>query len=415
MLELLKLYNQKFLGHEQNKNFVMNPACLVEAPLWQDPILTELDDNTALDEIEQYAGQFKKFNNVVVIGIGGSSLGAKTLVTALKSTHPHKPKLHFIDNIDPISLQEFLAQLQPQTTGFIVVSKSGETIETMAQFLLCHKWLGQEPAHDHMMVITKKQNSSLYQLAARFNLPILHHHSDIGGRFAVLTAVGLLPAAIVGIDIRSIVKGAQICRDHLKQQNTESLPFLASQFSRAAETSDQQTIHVFMPYCDRLQPLGLWFRQLWAESLGKNGHGSTPISALGPVDQHSQLQLWLDGPQDKYFTFITVENQMDQVQIPIPENMPQLQYLAGNTISDVVKAEQQATIATLAKQNKNIMVLNLTKLDEKTMGALLLQQMLEVILNAHDLGINPYGQPAVEQGKVLTRQYLNKSIHDKSA
>ena len=225
---------------------------------------------------------------------------------------------------------------------------------------------------------------------------VLAHDPDVGGRFAVLTAVGLLPAAIAGLDIRALRRGAQSVVDNMD----DAAAGAALQYTFMQKN---YPMTVMLPYSERLAGFAAWWRQCWAESLGKQGKGSTPVPAVGVTDQHSQLQLWLDGPKDKWFTMIVCERAGSGARITGGPD-----YLRGKTLGDVMEAEQKATLETLIRNHCPVRLFRLKSLKEEQMGALLMHCMLEIILTAALLGIDPFGQPAVEEGKKLAREYLLK-------
>lgn len=359
-----------------------------------------------LDELTTYAQSFQQFDNVLILGTGGSSLGGKTLY-ALAEQKKQKPHLHFLDNIDPTTFDDLFTHLELEKTGLIAISKSGTTAETLAQFLICLKrFSNQLAAHTlarHVIVITEPKESPLSSLAKQYGLPLLNHHTDIGGRFAVLSNVGLLPAAIAGLDIQKIRQGAVDVLDACLNTPNTSAPVIGAAAQAALlESGISQT--VLMPYIDQLRLFTYWFRQLWAESLGKDGKGTTPINALGTVDQHSQLQLYLDGPQDKFFTFI-LKNTATTGDT-ISTDIPALSYLNNATMGKLLEAEQNAIVETLKRNKRPLRVMHVNQVNEQTLGQLFMHFMIETIIMANLLGVNAFDQPAVEQGKILTREYL---------
>lgn len=359
-----------------------------------------------LESLRQIAGAFlEKFQRIFVLGTGGSSLGGQTLA-ALRgdglSFRAGQQRVHFLDNIDPFTFGCLEAQLDLQTTGFVVISKSGTTSETLCQMLalLAHykKQMPAEQVAAHFLLITQPQESPLSAIAAQEGLTVLPHHPGIGGRFSVLSNVGLLPALMADVDVRTVRQGACAVLDRL---GTPGCAAVEGAALAAALTQQGKLIHVMMPYSDRLSYFGLWFRQIWAESLGKEGHGATPVRAMGTVDQHSQLQLYLDGPRDKYLTVITTDC-LGAGHIMHPG----LDYMENRRMGDLMDAHQRATIATLIKQGRPTRVLHVPQIDERALGALLMHYMLETILTSRLMGVDPFNQPAVEEGKILARRYL---------
>ena len=363
------------------------------------------------DQIRCRAGQ------VVVLGTGGSSLGGRTLAALAEAPRgwPGKPQIHFFDNIDPDSLDRLLDHLDLKSTMFITISKSGKTTSTIGLFLICltavSKLIGEAALADHFIVITEPGQNPLRAYATRLSLRILDHDPGIGGRFSVLSLVGQLPAMIVGIDSEAVMAGSQaVLRSTLEaRQPRDSEPACGAALGVALAKKRGVKVNVLMPYCDRLQNFALWHRQLFAESLGKNGFGITPINALGTVDQHSQLQLYLDGPADKMFTFITTDTLGlgRRFEFSLADNST-VDSLYGHAIGDLMAAEYQATAQALIDKGRPVRRFHLDSLTEETLGALLMHFMLEVILAADLLGLNAFDQPAVEQGKNLARHYLGK-------
>ena len=359
-----------------------------------------------------------RFDDVVLLGTGGSSLGGQTLCALADcgfGTRPGAPRLHFFDNVDPHTITALLGSVALDRTGFLVVSKSGSTAETLTQFLIClnavQKALG-EAAGDHFTAITEPGDNVLRRLATRFGMAILDHDPGVGGRYSSLSLVGLLPAMIAGLDPVAVRDGAAgVLAPVLDGAPPNAVePAIGAALSVGLATEKGISTTVVMPYVDRLADFGLWFRQLWAESLGKNGNGTTPVNALGTVDQHSQLQLYLDGPRDKMFTVMMLDCAgSGPVVEPALANDEALGYLAGKTMGDLMDAEQRATAQTLIRNNRPTRILRLASVDEKVMGALMMHFMLETIIAAHLLGVDPFDQPAVEEGKILTREYLAES------
>ncbi|MFT6558104.1 MAG: glucose-6-phosphate isomerase [Sneathiella sp.] len=375
------------------------------------PILTLPEQTEDLDELEALADEIKQnYRYVVVVGIGGSSLGAQVLVSLRDPSNVY-PKLHFWDTLDYHVMAPHLAEEDLKDTLFLLVSKSGTTPEILAQTLLVVEALnnygGKDAVAKHCLAICEPTENPLGRIADRWGIRRLAHDPDVGGRFSCLSLVGALPAMIAGIDMRAVRKGASdVLQDALVNPENNARVGAASQF--ALYEIENVGISVLMPYAKQLEPFTHWFRQLWAESIGKEGRGTTPLNALGPIDQHSQLQLWLDGPNDKFFTLIlnNADDTSPLMDVSLADDDPALDYLKDHKISDVVHAEGSATASTLASRGKYLRRIELKKLDEKTLGALLMHYMLETIFTCHLLGVNPFDQPAVEEGKKLTKMYL---------
>ena len=370
-----------------------------------------------IDALKPVVDRFRtSFDDVVVLGTGGSSLGGQTLCALADlgfGPPPGAPRLHFMDNVDPATFAALFAALDPARTGFIAISKSGSTAETLTQFLICldavRAAVGADDAGRNFAVVTEPGDNPLRRIAARFAIETLDHDPLIGGRYSALSLVGLLPALIAGLDAAAVRRGAADVLDPvLAGAPPEKIePAIGAALAVALLRMRGISLSVIMPYSDRLAHFGLWFRQLWAESLGKQGTGTTPIRALGTVDQHSQLQLYLDGPADKMFTVIVLDCAGTGALVPADLAAdPALAYIAGRTMGDLLDAEQRATAETLARTGRPTRIMRLAALDERALGALMMHFMLETIIAAHLLGVDPFDQPAVEEGKVLTRDYL---------
>lgn len=373
-------------------------------------------DDLAL--LKPHAERFARFEHVIVLGTGGSSLGGQTLV-ALKDLgfgpQGGRPKLWFMDNVDPSTFIELAARLPLARTGLIVISKSGTTAETLTQFLTLlpefEAKVGKDKLAEHVIAITEPSDNALGRLAARIGCPILDHDPRVGGRFSVLSLVGLLPAMIAGLDVGAIREGAASVLDPVLEASDarDLAPAIGAALSIGLAKERGIGTTVLMPYCDRLGYFGFWYRQLWAESLGKGGNGTTPVRAMGTVDQHSQLQLYLGGAPDKMFTVLILDT-AGQGKPITPEALggdKGLAYLENQSLGDLLLAEADATAATLIKNGRPTRVMRITTLDERVMGALMMHYMLETMFAAELLGVDAFDQPAVEEGKILTRQYLS--------
>lgn len=357
-----------------------------------------------LDALVSIADQFKKFENVIVLGTGGSSLGGRALCDLADTSGT---SVHFYDNIDPHTFKRLFAKMNLKTTGVIVISKSGGTAETLMQTLvLINQWSNANlKIKNHFLVITEPTNSGMRELATTYDIQTLDHPADIGGRFAVFTLVGMLPALISGLDIHQFRQGALDCLTELDTAplNHQAVHGAQLQYNLLDQN---KTISVIMPYVDRLATFALWYRQLWAESLGKNGKGTTPIAALGTVDQHSQLQLFLDGPKDKFFTILTTNYDSSDFTITIPSTHKHLSLFNQKTMGQLMMAEQMATIDTLTNNNCPVRHIQLEQINEYTLGQLMMHYVIETLAMAILLKVDAFDQPAVEESKVLTRNYL---------
>ena len=370
------------------------------------------DDLAAFQRIAQ---RYRRFETTLVLGIGGSSLGGQA-VCALVPGGPLRPpgegpRVVFLENIDPTTFMPWLDYAERENAGFIVISKSGGTAETVAQMLAAWERMraatGAETAADHFTVMTEPGDNPLARFARGNGLRLVEHDRTLGGRFSVLST-GALPAMIAGLDAAALRMGAQeVVTGFLSAQSPVDCPAVLGAALNLAFAKRNRRIHVMMPYADALRPFSLWHAQLWGESLGKGGNGTTPVAALGPVDQHSQLQLWLDGPRDKFFSILQLDRAGTGPLIAGAERDDRLAYLAGRTMGDLLEAEQRATAATLMNKRCPVRTFRLQRLDERALGALFMHFMIETILVGYALGIDPFDQPAVEDSKVLTRKHLS--------
>ena len=362
-------------------------------------------------------------SDVVFLGTGGSSLGGQTLVQLAGHGVPgvgslrSAPRLHFMDNLDGDSFAALLGKLPHQTTRFVAISKSGGTAETLMQTIAALSAVKAEGLTtripDIFLGLTEPakpgKKNGLRDLLTAHRVPVLDHDPGIGGRFSVLSNVGLLPAAVLDLDIAAVREGAGLVLAPVltKKKASEVPAATGAALAVALAETKGKSISVLMAYADRLERFTRWYVQLWAESLGKNGKGTTPVAALGPVDQHSQVQLFIGGPRDKLFTVVTADAAGHGPRID-----GALAKLAGEpgfaskTIGDLADAEARATAESLAKNGCPVSTIHLKQLDEESLGELLMHFMLETIIAAHLLGIDAFDQPAVEEGKVLAKKYL---------
>lgn len=353
--------------------------------------LVEKTDDIAL--YQQAIDPFLKFEDVLILGTGGSSLGGQSLYAL--STQM-KPRLHFYDNVDPHTFERLFKTLNPKTTGLIAISKSGSTVETLMQLLTCV----QRRIAEQVLVVTEPTDNLLRKLANKHGWPCLDHPINVGGRYSCFSVVGLIPMFLSGLDPYAYRKGAtSVLQAHLTESEPTAL--LGAQTACALKEAGK-TLSVMMPYADQLRLFALWYCQLWAESLGKEGKGTTPIAALGTVDQHSQLQLYLAGPKDKFFTLIAPqwEGKGDKIESTlVPE-------FTHKTMGDLFSAELKATYETLKRNHCPVRLITLDKIGEESLGALMMHFMIETILTSYLEEVNAFDQPAVEEGKILAREYL---------
>ena len=372
------------------------------------------------------------FSDVVVLGIGGSGLGARTLRDALLGPdwnnrsgeeRDHDPRLHVLDNPDPDTLGALFSRMDPTKTLFNVISKSGKTVETLAQYLVARDWVassvGEENALRHFIFTTDPNYGPLRHIAETEGVLTLPFPENVSGRFSILSAAGLFPVALCGVDIEALLRGAALMDDRCRTDKLKENPggILASLLYEA-HIKHGQKIHVLMPYADRLTSTSEWFQQLWAESLGKHhsmdgeekATGPTPLVALGARDQHSLLQLFMEGPRDKVVLFVKVEDHGSEVTIPDRHQdlKEELSYLGGHTMGQLLAAEWRATAEALRRAACPNATIHLPAVRADTMGELLMLLEVTTVIAAELYGVDPLGQPGVELGKRLTYDLMNQ-------
>lgn len=365
------------------------------------------DAEALKNTIEQATILRKSYKHLVVVGTGGSSLGGQALRT-LSDQKEHS--VTFLDNVDPYTTDRLLEKLDLAKTAFAFTSKSGTTLETMSQMIVIIEALTAKVGADNIkkqcVSITEPPASPMRTLSEQFSIPILTH-AKVGGRFSVLSSVGMFPAAFLGLDCAAFHEGARaVLQNGLDDLSSPLFSGAEFQFNHHEAGRDA---HVLMTYNDRFGPFGDWFRQLVAESLGKEGKGITPIPARGTVDQHSILQLFEEGTKDKIFTFIL--SSYDGEGVTISKKLAEgcnFNLIAGKKMGDVMAAFQEGTVGTLVKVGKAARIFRIEKTDEYTMGALFMHFMLETALTARLLNINAYDQPGVEGSKILAKEYLSR-------
>ena len=386
-----------------------------------------------VDRVRELAGGFAHWlDDVVVLGIGGSGLGATALKEALlgpfwndrsEEGRAHLPRLHIVDNPDPFTYRALLERVDLARTMFNVVSKSGATAETMAQYLVARgrveDVVGPGEARRHFLFTTDPQSGALRQIGEAEDIPMLSVPPNVGGRFSVLSSVGLLPVAVCGVDPATLLAGAatmaERCRGDVLAENPAGV--LATLLHHA-DREQGRPIHVLMPYSDRLRPVALWFQQLWAESLGKactlEGEarlsGPTPLAAAGATDQHSLLQLLMEGPHDKVVLFVHVDDAEASVDIPDrhPE-IPSLTYLGGHSLGELLATERIATAEALRRAGRPNATLHLPRVGPGELGQLFMLLQVATVYAGALYNVDPMNQPGVELGKQLTYGLMGRA------
>jgi glucose-6-phosphate isomerase len=367
------------------------------------------------------------FDDIIVLGIGGSALGPIALRTALlkpdwnsldKMARVRQPCLHVLDNVDPNTIASLLDRIPLGRALFVVTSKSGGTAETMAQYLIVRERLKARvgDVKGHLVFITDPTKGALREIAKSDGIPVLDIPAAVGGRFSVLTPVGILPAALTGMNTAELLAGAndivQRCTSNVLAENPAGI-FAALQY--LADTKLGRHIHVLMPYSDALRDIADWFVQLWAESLGKHrspgdkGVGPTPFGALGATDQHSKVQLFMEGPPDKTVTFIAVSEGGVDLTIPkLHADVKELGYLGGHRLGELLSIEQQATAGALARRGRPNMTIHVDRVDARHLGSIMMLLEIATIYAGELYGVNPLDQPGVELGKQFTYAMLGR-------
>lgn len=354
----------------------------------------------------------KPIRDFVILGIGGSSLGGEAVVRALKATLG-EPRFHVMDNSDPDWFRWLLQSVSPEETLFYVVAKSGGTPETISQFLVAVDWAKAKLTGDawkkHFVLCTDPEKGDLRALAKRWKLDCLDVPPAVGGRFSVLTPVGLFPAAFAGLKLEAFIEGAQSVASW-ESGDWSKNP--CAQLARALALQEKKyPVTVLMPYSSRLSAFSRWFCQLWGESLGKDGRGLTPFPAVGATDQHSQMQLYMGGPRDKCIVFVRVKETQEKMPVPFPEELSDLASFAllkGRSVAGLINAEFLATRDAVTNEGIPNCTIELDKLDAYSLGALFYFWEWATAIAGATLGVNPFDQPGVEAGKVLTKKYLEQ-------
>jgi len=385
--------------------------------LWQEPMRSE-----HVSAIKPIAKEAQKYESLVVLGIGGSALGNIALQSALNpATHNlqsskdrNGPRVFVVDNVDPVYLDSILKVCDPKKTLFNVVSKSGETAETAAQFMIIRERLQQALGKkwaSHVVAITDPEIGTMRTICDEEGITTLPVPEGVGGRFSSLSPVGLFSAAVAGIDIDAMLDGAKAMDERCSTEDLHQNPAaMLALLLVEMGTRKGKPNHVMMPYCNSLYLMADWYRQLWAESLGKKFDlnneivfsGFTPIKALGATDQHSQVQLYREGPNDKVFMFLEVEEFDTDITIPTGMGVEAISYLEGKSMSELLNAEKRATEYALLDSVRPNLTIKFPKVDAHHIGEFIALWQIATSYAGLMLNIDPYDQPAVETGKKAT-------------
>lgn len=393
--------------------------------------LTVPHDRAALEASISLADRMAgRFDDVLLLGIGGSALGPIALRNALcppqwnaldATARGGRPRLHVLENVDPATISATMTRLTLDRTLVLVVSKSGGTVETMAQYLIVRDAMahavGEDEARAHFVFITDPEVGALRRIARDEGIATLEIPPNVGGRFSVFTPVGMFPAALLGIDVRALHAGAADVMARASSGDlTANLPGAFAVLQWLADTRHGRSVHVLMPYADPLRELALWFVQLWAESLGKHRRvdgrpvGPTPLPALGATDQHSQVQLFMEGPLDKTVTFIAVRGREADGRIPSRHTeVPELGYLGGHSLGELIAIEHRATAGALAARGRLNATIAIDALDAWHLGGLMQLYALSTAYAGELYGVDAFNQPGVELGKQFAYAMLGRA------
>ena len=371
------------------------------------PSLNIVKDEIKLNKIIEKTKNFaKNKKDFIIFGTGGSNLGSKALINIKQGNH--KNNIVFYDNIDPIFFKNSIEKIDLTRAGIIVISKSGSTPETLSQFgslvEIFEQRFSLKILYENCLIITEDKKSPLADIANNNKCIFMNHENDIGGRYSIFSSVGMVPAIIAGLDVKKIHLGA--LSELVKYKKNDNYLKIAQLFC-FQNFDNIITNSIVMTYSDALYYFGKWYLQLWAESIGKNNKGITPIHSIGTTDQHSQLQLYLEGPKDKFFNFYTTNHQ--NLGLKLNNKIMQsynVDYLINKTMGDLMQAEQLATIDVFKKNHFPYRQIHLDKIDEFSIGKLMASSIMETIATCLYYEVNPFDQPAVEQGKILTKKYL---------
>ena len=383
------------------------------------------EDEAMLEAAQAVAAKFAdQFDDLIVLGIGGSSLGGLCVITALQ--HPYRAlqgsrgqgmRVHFVENVDGDQIAGLLEVLDATRTVVNVISKSGTTTETMSAYLICKDWLRNAVGDDwarQMVATTDPKKGVLRPMVAQYGFESLSVPPSVGGRYSVLSSVGVLPALLAGVDVASLMKGAARANEEFKSQGLADNAAMQYALMNVLYAAKGKNITVMMPYSTRLRYISDWFAQLWAESLGKihpNGShtGTTPVKAVGATDQHSVVQLFMEGPNDKLFAFVRLEAAERDTVIPNSEpDQPDMNYLGGKRFQTLLNAEQAATANALRTMGKPNVTFKLPTLDADNLGWLLQILMLATAVTGEIWGIDTFNQPGVELGKKFTYALMGR-------
>lgn len=396
-------------------------------------------DTQVIDRVKAEAERFRGmgYENLVVLGIGGSALGLSALNTALNPPYYNlldstarggAPRLFVMDNIDPVTFARMMSVCPPEKTLYNAISKSGETAETMLQLLIVmdalERAVGKAGVRDHLVITTSPDRATAPDAPPSLLKPVAEEYEtttfdipvNVGGRFSVFSPVGLFPAAVLGMDIDGMVAGCAVMDTRCSSPDLQENPaYLCAALQYVLDTRKGKTMSVMMPYSDGLRDVADWYRQLWAESLGKKNDldgmkvyvGQTPVKALGATDQHSQVQLYREGPNNKVFTVLEVLEFSETV--PVPDSLvcvPDLAYLHGATMNELMAAELEGTVEALTHSQRPVIRISMPRINANTVAQLLYLLEVETAMAGQLYHVNAFDQPGVEEGKRIARRLM---------
>ncbi|MDD4159804.1 MAG: glucose-6-phosphate isomerase [Synergistaceae bacterium] len=379
---------------------------------------------TDTSEIKRTAEWLKDYDFIIHVGIGGSALGSlmlnQSLLDEFRNCSEARPKFYLADNPDPTKTREIWEQSKGGRTALVGVSKSGATAETMSQFLWFRNEMIKQTgrAEDDILVITDPQKGIFRSFSRDPGCRALDLPASVGGRYSVLSAAALAGACALGIDIDELLSGAgKMKRYLLENTSMETNPAWLASSLHVCHEKQGRSMAVMMPYSSKMAFFAEWFAQLWGESLGKSGKGTTPVRAVGAIDQHSQVQLYTEGPDDKLFTIINLKKHGDQVSVPPVDcdALKPLSYLDGSDIGEMLGLEAMSTAAAIVKTGHPLIWVELERLDPTSLGALIFYYEYMTAMTGRMMGIDPFDQPGVEQGKKYTYGLMGRSGFEKDA
>ena len=400
-----KLTNNKILSDLNNRLIKINKG--INESSNEFSFLRSDNNKEIFSYLKKYKKKFKNIDNFLLIGTGGSSLGAKAIISLY-----NQKKINFIENLDPSTLKNFFKNNKKNNLGLLIISKSGETLEVLCLFdILMNSFKNNFDLINNTLIISDKKNSTLRNIADKYSIDVLDHDKTIGGRFSCFSLTGLLPMYLAGINsikLKELVDKS-FKKDLLNKNNVNNTFMTAvSQIIK----KEKITGHIFLVYSDSLMNVGNWYKQLWNESLGKNGLGLYLISALGAVDQHSQLQMWLDGPKNLIFTIVIPKKRTHDFKVKNNKNILPA-YLNNKRMGDLLNIMAESTAAELRKAGAYVRIIYIEDDKEESVIKLMTLFILEVSLIGKLIGINPFDQPAVEKVKLRIKKNLKQNARNK--